>query len=105
MNNAFIKDELQRLYDEKLRKKQERQRNAAAIANFASNLISVLGYSGVPSISSPQKGRNNPFQKYNGTMRDFKGSIASGMFRTRFSPTAMWGMPTNNSINKTFKFR
>lgn len=105
MSNTHIKNELQRLYDDKLRKRQERQRNAAAIANFASNLMSVLGYSGSSSFSSAPKGHNNPFHRYNGSMRDFKGSIAGGMFSTRFSPTTMWGLPNNNSINKTFKFR
>lgn len=101
MENKFIKAELERMYagasrrSAEQRENDERRRNIAALANFTSNLFSVLGNPGATSLQSPAGNRSSSFQRYTSSMKDFNGSIAGGMFRSRFSPGKALGSGRN----------
>ena len=106
MNNAYIKEVLTSMsqgankrYAEQW-KAEKHRRNVAALVDFTSNLISVLGNSGVTSIFSPSRKHNGSFSRYNSSLRDYKGVIAGNMFRTRFAPGTGWG---NSIDSKHFK--
>lgn len=106
MSNRFVDDELQRIHNSAMEREQERDsanrhnRNIAAIVDFTSKLLQALDYSLASSTLLPSKSGVGSYGKYASPPKDFKGTIAGDMFRSRFSLNAGKG---NSSNNKTFK--
>lgn len=101
MRNSYIKEELKRMAEGVSIRRSEQQRaerhrrNVAALVDFTSNLINVLGNSGVSSFNQPSKNHKGSFNRFNSSLRDYKGAIAGNMFRTRFAPYTGWGEGIN----------
>ena len=83
MSNIYIEKELQEMYNNASMREKERQRhkrNVAAIADFASNLITILGRT---KGNKPHRNNNKIFKKYKTAVTDYKGTIAGDLFRTK----------------------
>lgn len=106
MSNRYVDDELQRIHSSAMEREQERSsatrhnRNIAAVVDFTSKLLQALDYSLASSTRLPSKSGVRSYEKYTSPPKDFKGTIAGDMFRTRFSLNTG---KRNSSNGRTFK--
>lgn len=108
MNDTIDYDYLKRLYAESQEKDKvrlreaKRKRNVAAMVDFASNLLTLAGYSkgarvslATDNLPKYEKLYELTKERYNNSMRDYNGEIAKdGLFRR-----ARTGNGGNNSGN------
>lgn len=98
MSNRYVDNELRQMLDSAMERERERlkkashRRNVAAMVDFASNLISLVGRSkGVRAMpvtniqSQYHKSYGAALERYNKAMRDYKGIIAGDLFRQRLA--------------------
>ncbi len=98
MANVYFENELKRRLDSAMAREKERlqqsryRRNAAAIVDFTSNLLSLVGrgkgvrYMPVTNTMAQHGGEYaKALQRYNETLNDYKGVIAGNLLRERLA--------------------
>ena len=98
MSNSVFEDELKRRLESAMVRENERlqqarqRRNVAAMVDFASNLLSLVGrekgvrYLPVTnSMALHGNAYNAALQRYNESLNDYKGVIAGNMLRERLA--------------------
>ena len=101
MGNVYIEEGLRkakRRVDDRIRKElkaMKHKENVSAFVDFASNLFTVLGSSGVSSLVPKNKASAATYKNFKTPPRDYNGVVAGNMFRAYFSP-AQRGLNSNN---------